>query len=146
MLPNSSLCTPELRVASNTVKQFGMFSQGDRSFVRGLKSLPAILKDAIFESELDDPVVLRSFRPSGMKKLGMHEGGKRAHLFVEPDIITDGMADIEEFLTAADGGVTEGKFPLDDSAGSLANLLSGTAKKQRTTKQSKKGQVAIESR
>ena len=59
-----------------------MFSQvqGDVVFRRALRALPGPVQEALVRAELDDPVLLRSFRPASLEKLGLFEGGLRAHV------------------------------------------------------------------
>ena len=56
-----------------------MVSQGDGVFRRALRALPEPLVKALVEAELDDPVLLRSYRPASLAKLGLCKGGKRVH-------------------------------------------------------------------
>ena len=104
-----------------------MASQGDRLFERGLKTLPAALKKAIVEAELDDTAVFQSFRHFSKDKLGFHVGGKRPHVVSEHSfaLSAEGAADIKEIFTSAVGDASESKFH-----SGLANVLSG--KKRRT--------------
>ena len=48
-------------------------------FRRALRALPEPLVKALVEAELDDPVLLRSYRPGSLAKLGLCKGGKRVH-------------------------------------------------------------------
>ena len=58
-------------------------SQGDSLFRKALRDLPSTLREALVAAELDDPVVLRSFPMYDAVKLGICEGGKRAHVRVD---------------------------------------------------------------
>ena len=45
-----------------------------------MKGLPTSLRVALTDAELDDPVVLRSYPRASAERLGVHEGGRRAHV------------------------------------------------------------------
>ena len=76
-----------------------------------------------------------------MQNLGLHEGGKRAHLVSEPDVAVavDSTTDIVYRFTTAEGDATVDKYTPDGPAGNFANLLNGGGKRRRTKKQSKRG-------
>ena len=77
-------------------------------FVKALGALPSSLKDAIVEAELDNPVVLRSFRSSSAEQLGICEGGRREHILFGTD----------DAYTATE---------VDGTAGKLENLAASAA-------------------
>ena len=95
----------EFRLTCTSSKQNEMSSQGDRFFMRGLNSLPAVLRKAIVEAELDDPVSLRSFRSFGLEKLGVFKGGKHGHVLYVAS--AEGSADTAVNLATAESGANE---------------------------------------
>ena len=131
-----------------------MFSQEeDRWFAKALRALPTSLRDAIVDAELDDSVLLRSFRPYGVEKLGLCAGGRRGHILFDTDhaTVAKGTADSARQLNIVYNGATEvdctagGLANLDDSAAAVG-LASEAAKKRRSKKYPRKGPVPIEAK